>query len=336
MAASWLQADPYRGTLTDPETLSRYGYVGDNPATDTDAFGYIKQQRMPTITPAKSMGPAPSKGVSTRPPKAPAPGSDGTTSTLRHGPPPTTWNPPGCGMSYNPCGVPIPPGYGTNRALGGSPQSCYRMSVGTDPQTVAFNQACARILMEEAVMTQGEQWQKDLYTVWRPWSDLTEASAPLLVSLLGSTSGFSVKSTQVPKTATTNASPALNWGQQSKHFPGHPNYIPGRSQVTSNPEVLIQRAGTGQPSEASREGSPDSRSESISGRQSEPTSRRMELAFQHQSAYFTTVLTAASISCLGGLGERPSQQLSPGNFPVVPASALGHGHALAASRCRED
>ena len=56
MAATWLQADPYRGTLTDPETLSRYGYVGNNPTTASDAFGFVKQQRMQTITAGKAFG----------------------------------------------------------------------------------------------------------------------------------------------------------------------------------------------------------------------------------------------------------------------------------------
>lgn len=41
--------------------------------------------------------------------------------------------------------------------------------------------------------------------------------------------------------------PTVNWGQQSKQFPGHPNFIPGRSTLTANPEALIQRAGTGAP-----------------------------------------------------------------------------------------
>jgi RHS repeat-associated protein len=45
-AGSWLQADPYRGTLTDPETLGRYGYVTGNPTTLTDAFGYAASNRM--------------------------------------------------------------------------------------------------------------------------------------------------------------------------------------------------------------------------------------------------------------------------------------------------
>ncbi|WP_410793398.1 DUF6531 domain-containing protein [Kribbella sp. C-35] len=40
--------------------------------------------------------------------------------------------------------------------------------------------------------------------------------------------------------------PTVNWGQQSKHFPGHPNYLPGRSQLTANPEDLVQHAGTGE------------------------------------------------------------------------------------------
>ncbi|MBU2075620.1 MAG: hypothetical protein KKE65_05365 [Actinobacteria bacterium] len=46
---------------------------------------------------------------------------------------------------------------------------------------------------------------------------------------------------------TVDDLPTVNWGQQSKHFPGHPNFIPGRSTLTANPEALIQRAGTGSP-----------------------------------------------------------------------------------------
>jgi hypothetical protein len=46
---------------------------------------------------------------------------------------------------------------------------------------------------------------------------------------------------------TVDDLPTVNWGQQSKHFPGHPNLIPGRSTLTANPEALIQRAGTGTP-----------------------------------------------------------------------------------------
>lgn len=42
------------------------------------------------------------------------------------------------------------------------------------------------------------------------------------------------------------AVPTINWGQQAKHIPGHQGYLAGRSQLTANPELLAQRAGTGQ------------------------------------------------------------------------------------------
>ena len=44
MSGSWLSADPYRGTMADPGTLGRYGYVGGNPTTYTDAYGYRVQE----------------------------------------------------------------------------------------------------------------------------------------------------------------------------------------------------------------------------------------------------------------------------------------------------
>ncbi|WP_418646900.1 RHS repeat-associated core domain-containing protein [Thauera butanivorans] len=40
--------------------------------------------------------------------------------------------------------------------------------------------------------------------------------------------------------------PEVNWGQQAKHFPGHNNYMPGKSTLTANPSKLADKAGTGQ------------------------------------------------------------------------------------------
>ncbi len=36
----WLQKDPYRGQMAQPETLQRYGYVGENPVNVVDLYGY--------------------------------------------------------------------------------------------------------------------------------------------------------------------------------------------------------------------------------------------------------------------------------------------------------
>jgi RHS repeat-associated protein len=40
VTGSWLSADPYRGELGSPQTLNRYQYVGNNPATSRDLLGY--------------------------------------------------------------------------------------------------------------------------------------------------------------------------------------------------------------------------------------------------------------------------------------------------------
>jgi RHS repeat-associated protein len=40
----WLTQDPYRGRIDIPVTLHRYGYVGANPMTWVDAWGYDRQQ----------------------------------------------------------------------------------------------------------------------------------------------------------------------------------------------------------------------------------------------------------------------------------------------------
>jgi RHS repeat-associated protein len=61
--ATWLHPDPYRGELTSPQTLGRYGYVGNNPVTATDAYGYaltVKIKGEPSIPPKpKLTGDAP-------------------------------------------------------------------------------------------------------------------------------------------------------------------------------------------------------------------------------------------------------------------------------------
>jgi len=36
----WLTQDPYRGRLNEPMTLHRYGYVGDNPISFIDPYGF--------------------------------------------------------------------------------------------------------------------------------------------------------------------------------------------------------------------------------------------------------------------------------------------------------
>ena len=38
--ATWLTADTYRGTLTNPQSQHRYGYVEGNPATNSDYMGF--------------------------------------------------------------------------------------------------------------------------------------------------------------------------------------------------------------------------------------------------------------------------------------------------------
>ncbi|CAN5278875.1 hypothetical protein BH09ACT1_BH09ACT1_26110 [soil metagenome] len=42
MAGTWLTADSYGGTLTDPTSQNRYGYAGANPTTNVDVLGFKK------------------------------------------------------------------------------------------------------------------------------------------------------------------------------------------------------------------------------------------------------------------------------------------------------
>ena len=71
-------------------------------------------------------------------------------------------------------------------------------------------------------------------------SDLTRACGP---PLYDSTSGCSVAA----KSGMQGPSPIISAGKQGKHIPGHNNFTPGRSELTSDASVLGRNAGTGQP-----------------------------------------------------------------------------------------
>ncbi|MDR6973167.1 RHS repeat-associated core domain-containing protein [Leifsonia shinshuensis] len=84
-AASWTSADPWHGLLAQPQSLHRYAYVENNPASDVDVLGFkAKQQRMPQlfpgwgallppIPPGLTKAPATSSSPGAKPPANPAP-----------------------------------------------------------------------------------------------------------------------------------------------------------------------------------------------------------------------------------------------------------------------
>lgn len=43
---TWLTQDPYRGQVSQPATLHRYGYVGGSPVNYVDAYGYATPQQL--------------------------------------------------------------------------------------------------------------------------------------------------------------------------------------------------------------------------------------------------------------------------------------------------
>jgi hypothetical protein len=56
--------------------------------------------------------------------------------------------------------------------------------------------------------------------------------------------------------AVPGDTPAIDWGHQEKHLPGHPNFIAGRSPITVDPRSLAKRAGTGAPLGRAERGTP--------------------------------------------------------------------------------
>lgn len=257
-AGSWLQADPYRGTLTQPETLARYGYVGGNPVTFSDAFGYRyindaggravlddsheKRRAAGAISVVK-------KGLTAGGPKAKDPG-DGSNTTARHGP-------PACGYNYYSAGVTctLPSGeiYGAPASSAGSmPQviDCSTdVKVGMTNSQIAINQACGKAMSDAVIATQ-PQWMQDIYHVNQAFYDV--AHPIVLIGIAGAGGGIGASSgvrvTATNRTATVGtARPTVATGQQSKHIPGSPNFDPSRGSITVDPSILMERAGTGQP-----------------------------------------------------------------------------------------
>jgi hypothetical protein len=90
VTGSWLSADPYRGEVGLPQTLGRYLYVGDNPATSRDLLGYqvLRMTMGGTggFTPKRAVAPArhPSSGGGSRPPSVYSPANRLEALSARH------------------------------------------------------------------------------------------------------------------------------------------------------------------------------------------------------------------------------------------------------------
>jgi RHS repeat-associated protein len=68
-----------------------------------------------------------------------------------------------------------------------------------------------------------------------------EADRPLQIPMLGGVQRRSAGPVCPPGTL-----PKINWSKQERHLLGHAGFKPGRSELTTDPERLLQRAGTGQ------------------------------------------------------------------------------------------
>ncbi|MDO7881627.1 RHS repeat-associated core domain-containing protein [Salinibacterium soli] len=97
-SASWLQADPYRGTLDAPGTLNRYAYAEGNPATLQDYYGYATSRVQLETRQGASTGPSGPRAKGGPPPKPDATSPDDYVErgTARHAPP--------CALA-GPCGT---------------------------------------------------------------------------------------------------------------------------------------------------------------------------------------------------------------------------------------
>ncbi|WP_202565679.1 RHS repeat protein [Agreia sp. COWG] len=112
---SWLSQDSYRGLLSQPQSVNRYAFVTNNPATLSDVLGYrpwdpqgIPQKNLlsafytpqPWHPPMVAPSPAASGG-GTSVSEGGGRSSNGSDDGLRV----VEGTDPGCGYSYNPCGT---------------------------------------------------------------------------------------------------------------------------------------------------------------------------------------------------------------------------------------
>lgn len=135
----------------------------------------------------------------------------------------------------------------------GSPGCTPAPMVSMDPRQWEINDYFANQL-ELASIAEMPEWQQTLLyfnkgfaTNVRPLVLLGIAGGAGSIAgesgLAGSTRSLIAEEALAAETASIK--PTINAGQQSKHLPDSPNYTPNRSAITADPEVLVQRAGTG-------------------------------------------------------------------------------------------
>ena len=119
------------------------------------------------------------------------------------------------------------------------------MAASTDPLVVSLNKACAPLLMDEAMLKQ-DQWQRDLYAAWKPWTavnELVDASLPLLV--IGGGLAFAGARASSPSGGSSSASGYLKPSEAGALRPAEPLHFDGAAlanqHVTNSGTTVLGR-----------------------------------------------------------------------------------------------
>jgi hypothetical protein len=125
--------------------------------------------------------------------------------------------------------------------------------VSSDPRQWAINDYFAEQL-ELASIAQMPEWQRNLLYFNKGFA--TNVRPLVLIGMAGSAGNIAgesglagTKSLTAEESLLAEAAavkPTIN-GAQSKHLPDSPNYVPGKSQLTADPDSLLSLAGTGTP-----------------------------------------------------------------------------------------
>lgn len=197
-SGSWMSQDSWRGLLTEPQSLSRYAYVNNSPATLVDALG-----NKPYDPPMQVAGKNADGWVYVEPPV-----STGTVISIGGDDPRKAAGMCGGSASYNqnPCEddelVTV-----THKSGGINCET--DMKVGMDPVQVAINEACGKAFSEEQ-MKNAEPWQRDLWDLSQRIDKAIEPWVPLILIIAGVAAGGKGGPTASKPPATGTVKPPVS------------------------------------------------------------------------------------------------------------------------------
>ncbi|WP_295818896.1 RHS repeat-associated core domain-containing protein [uncultured Microbacterium sp.] len=190
----WLSPDSWRGLLTAPQTLNRYAYVTNNPATLSDHLGYVPRFALVDGSSWTTVGAAKAATRATMLKTAVRNGLIGTPTPRAASPSlrsaeRTAATHSLCSrdfyLSQSTCSFPNGVTYPSRTTRASAPTTAQAINCATDVKVgmastqMAANDACGRALAEASIRTQ-PQWLQDLYHANQRFYDAAQPAVVII------------------------------------------------------------------------------------------------------------------------------------------------------------